>query len=187
MGGTRVSPSLIIPLTPACQVRSPLFFLLSNQNEATLFSLLPHVLSLTPPPPIFLSLTLPSVSVSSGMRCCLRPRIPLSPYAPCGAGSHSFFPHLDRDFNHEGRWPNDVPTLPPVTVFVFPSVCLSFTVTTRTMVPSVHRIINMPPPHCTYPVGHIMKDYFNLIIAHFRLITESSKLSTLSSFFYQTK
>lgn len=138
------------------------------------------MLSLTPPPPIFLFLTLPSVSVSSGMRCCLRPRIPLSPYAPCGA---VFF--LIWTVTLTMRV-DDLMMGPPFLLsqsLSFPlSVsllqwqrgqwCRLFTVS-----------LTCPPPHCTYPVGHIMKDYFNLIIAHFRLITESRKLSTLSSFF----
>lgn len=145
-GGTRVSPSLIIPLTPACQVRSPLFSCFLIKMKLLYFLFCPMCSLSHFPLPYFFPLLYLLSPCHPGCAAVCVPGFPSPLTHHVGQGPTVFFPHLDRDFNHEGRWPNDGPTLPPVTVFVFPSVCLSFTVTTRTMVPSVHRIINMPPP-----------------------------------------
>lgn len=182
MGGTRVSPSLIIPLTPACQVRSPLFSCFLIKMKLLYFLFCPMCSLSHLPLPYFFPLLYLLSPCHPGCAAVCVPGFPSPLTHHVGQGPTVFF--LIWTVTLTMRV-DDLMMGPPFLLSQSLSFPLSVSLLQwqRGQWCRLFTVSLTCPPHCTYPVGHIMKDYFNLIIAHFRLITESSKLSTLSSFF----
>lgn len=102
--GTRVSPSLITPLTPACQVCTPSSFLIRYCSFISVPIHLPSYFPSLGFPPSLLPVCHPGRAVPPQL--CPPGLCPL-PWVPCGGKARALSPCLDPDTNHKGRELND--------------------------------------------------------------------------------